>query len=96
VLSRDAVIATRIAGSVLTCVSNFRGLREDMIAWDQGHLTNGAFSPVQADPSKSTWTGPVSDDPVTITATQHVGATDALRTGSYTETLTFTPSTTTP
>ncbi len=33
---------------------------------------------------------------MTITFTQHVGATDALRTGAYSKTLTFTLSTTNP
>jgi hypothetical protein len=50
-----------------------------------GHLTNGAFSlpePLQVDFSKATWTAPVSNDPVTIAFKQHIGATDALRTGT--------------
>jgi amidase len=38
----------------------------------------------------------VSNDGVTITFKQHINATDALRTGTYTRTLTFTLSTTTP
>jgi hypothetical protein len=66
---------------------------------DPGHLTNGAFSlpsPLQVTLSKSTWTAPVSNDPVTIGFKQHIGATDALRTGTYSKTLTFTLSTTTP
>jgi hypothetical protein len=46
--------------------------------------------------SKAAWTAPVSNDPVTIAFKQHVGATDALRTGAYSKTLTFTLSTTTP
>ena len=29
------------------------------------------------------WTAPVSNDPVTITFKQHIGANDALRTGAY-------------
>jgi hypothetical protein len=66
---------------------------------DPGHLTNGSFtlpSPLAVAFSKSTWSGPASNDPVTITFTQHIGANDALRTGSYAKTLTFTLSTTTP
>jgi len=66
---------------------------------DPGHLTNGTFSlsdPLQVSLSKSSWTGPVSNDPVTIGFSQHVGANDALRTGSYSQTLTFTLSTTQP
>ena len=43
-----------------------------------------------------TWAGPVSNDPVAIAFNQHINANDALRTGSYSKTLTFTLSTTTP
>jgi X-Pro dipeptidyl-peptidase len=66
---------------------------------DPGHLTNGAFSlpsPLQVSFSKASWTAPVSNDPVTIGFTQHIDSTDALRTGTYSQTLTFTLSTTTP
>ena len=66
---------------------------------DPGHLANGAFSlpeALQVSFSKSTWTGPTSNENVTIGFTQHIGATDALRTGTYSKTLTFTLSTTTP
>jgi hypothetical protein len=66
---------------------------------DPGHLMNGTFalpSPLQVTLSKSTWTGPASNDTVNIGFKQHIGATDALRTGSYSRTLTFTLSTTTP
>jgi hypothetical protein len=42
------------------------------------------------------WTDPVSNDPVTITFAQHVDAGDALRTGGYAKTLTFTLGTTAP
>ena len=38
----------------------------------------------------------MSNDPVTINFKQSIGATDALRTGTYAKTLTFTLSTTTP
>jgi X-Pro dipeptidyl-peptidase len=43
-----------------------------------------------------TYAGPASNDAVTVSFLQHVGSTDALRTGSYSKTLTFTLSTTTP
>ena len=43
-----------------------------------------------------TWTAPVSNDPVTIGFKQAVKASDALRTGAYRKTLTFTLSTTNP
>ena len=52
--------------------------------------------PLQVSFSKSAWTAPVSNDLVTITFKQPVAATDALRTGNYSRTLTFTLSTTTP
>jgi hypothetical protein len=66
---------------------------------DPGHLMNGTFtlpSPLTVSFSKASWTGPVSNDPVTIAFGQHIDANDALRTGSYIRTLTFTLSTTTP
>ena len=66
---------------------------------DPGHLTNGAFSlpqPLQVAFSKSTWSGPTSNERVDITFKQAIGANDALRTGSYSKTLTFTLSTTSP
>src|SRR5262249_22060408 len=37
-----------------------------------------------------TWSAPVSHDPVTIAFKQSIGQNDALRTGSYSKTLTFT------
>ncbi len=43
-----------------------------------------------------TYAGPVANDPVAVTFTQHIGDTDPLRTGSYAKTLTFTLSTTNP
>ena len=42
------------------------------------------------------WNAPVSLDTVTVSFKQAIGATDALRTGTYAKTLTFTLSTTTP
>jgi hypothetical protein len=64
-----------------------------------GHLVNGAFAlpqPLQGLGVVKTYSAPVSNDPVQIAFKQAVGATDALRTGSYSKTLTFTLSTTTP
>ena len=42
------------------------------------------------------YAAPVSNDAVSIGLKQSIGATDALRTGTYSKTLTFTLSTTTP
>jgi hypothetical protein len=60
---------------------------------------NGAYalpSPLLVAFSKSTWTAPTANESVTINFTQHIGETDALRTGAYSKTLTFTLSTTQP
>jgi hypothetical protein len=69
-----------------------------------GHLVNGAFSlpqpllvagsPLPA--TIKTWSGPVSNEPVAIEVKQPIGATDPLRTGTYSKTLTFTLSTNSP
>ncbi len=76
-----------------------------------GHLVNGAFSlpePLQVSATSTfaalgvgplalkTWTGPASNDAVTIAFRQAIKANDALRTGAYAKNLTFTLSTTTP
>jgi arabinogalactan endo-1,4-beta-galactosidase len=66
---------------------------------DPGHLANGTFTlpqPLQVTGVPKTWTAPVSHDLVTIGFQQPIGATDPLRTGSYSTTLTFTLSTTNP
>jgi hypothetical protein len=66
---------------------------------DPGHLMNGTFAlpePLQVSLSKSTWDAPVSNDPVTVGFKQLIKPADALRTGAYSKTLTFTLSTTTP
>jgi hypothetical protein len=69
-----------------------------------GHLVNGGFSlpsPLLAGGSPlpatvKSYSGPVSNDAVQIGFSQHIGAGDALRTGTYAKTLTFTLSTTSP
>ena len=66
---------------------------------DPGRLMNGTFSlasPLQVSLSKSTWTAPVSNDTVTISFRQPISASEPLRTGAYSKTLTFTLSTTSP
>jgi hypothetical protein len=63
------------------------------------HLTNGAFTmpqPFTVDFSKSLWNAPVSHDAVAIGFHQPIAANDALRTGNYSATVTFTLSTTNP
>ena len=59
----------------------------------------GEFLPVggvAAPITLRTWTAPVSNDSRTISFRQAIGAGDALRTGTYSKTLTFTLSTTEP
>jgi dipeptidyl aminopeptidase/acylaminoacyl peptidase len=66
---------------------------------EPGHLRNGAFalpSPLEVELSRAVWTGPVANEPVTITFSQHIEAADALRTGRYSAPVTLTLSTTTP
>ena len=43
-----------------------------------------------------TYSGPVSNDAALVKLTQDIAANDALRTGTYSKTLTFTLSTTNP
>jgi hypothetical protein len=65
----------------------------------QANGNGGAYAPVggSANPTTLvTWASPVSNAMPTIGFKQSVGATDALRTGTYSKTLTFTLSTTTP
>ena len=58
---------------------------------------NTVFAPLGTGPlGLLTWTGPASNDAVTIGFRQVIAANDALRTGTYSKTLTFTLSTTTP
>lgn len=64
-----------------------------------GHLVNGAFSlaqPLQGLGVVKTWAGPASNESVPVTLQQAIAAGDALRTGSYAKTLTFTLATTNP
>jgi autotransporter-associated beta strand protein len=64
-----------------------------------GKLVNGAFAlpqPLQGLGVIKTWAAPTSNEVVPITFKQAIGSSDALRTGTYSKTLTFTLSTTTP
>ena len=64
-----------------------------------GRLVNGGFAlpqPLQGLGVVKTWAAPTSNEAVPVTFKQAIGATDALRTGAYSKTLTFTLSTTTP
>ena len=69
-----------------------------------GRLVNGSFSLAQPLLAANaplpavvkTWTGPTSNESVTVPFKQSIGANEALRTGTYAKTLTFTLSTTQP
>ncbi|MDA0168134.1 FG-GAP-like repeat-containing protein [Solirubrobacter taibaiensis] len=66
---------------------------------DPGRMTNGTFSlaePLRIQLAKSVWTGPASNETVGITFKQLIKANDPLRTGTYSKSVTFTLSTTTP
>jgi hypothetical protein len=77
---------------------------------NMGHLVNGTFSlpealsasaggpfaPLASATALRTYPGPASNDVTTVTFRQAIGANDALRTGSYAKTLTFTLTTTAP
>ena len=56
----------------------------------------GAFASLASPVTLLTYAGPVGKDTVTIDFKQSIAETDDLRRGSYTKTLTFTLSTTTP
>ena len=66
----------------------------------QAKADSGTFAPLSTTAGSPltllTYTGPVSNDAVAIGLRQHIAATQALRTGVYSKTLTFTLSTTTP
>jgi hypothetical protein len=65
----------------------------------QARANQGTFAPVAGSASPTpllTYTQPVSNDAVTIGLKQSIAANDALRTGVYSKTLTFTLSTTQP
>ena len=64
-----------------------------------GRLVNGPFSlaqPLEGLGTIKTWSAPVANESVTVTFNQRIGATDPLRTGTYSKTLTFTLSTQSP
>jgi hypothetical protein len=63
----------------------------------QARAGDGALAPVSGSPATlKAYAAPVANDTVTLGFRQRVNANDALRTGTYSKTLTFTLSTTTP
>ena len=71
----------------------------DPATFAPGHLVNGTFflpEPLQGLGAVKTWNAPTTNESVTVAFKQQINANDALRTGTYAKTLTFTLSTTTP
>ena len=63
----------------------------------QARVGSTAFAPIGATPlALLSYVAPVSNDMKTINFRQDIGANEPLRTGTYSKTLTFTLSTTTP
>ena len=59
--------------------------------------TGTAYNAVSGSPlNLLTWSAPISNDAVSLEFQQSIAANDALRTGTYAKTLTYTLSTTTP
>jgi hypothetical protein len=56
----------------------------------------GAFTSLSSPVTLLTYSGPISHDMVSVGFRQHIGAAEPLRTGTYSKTLTFTLSTTSP
>jgi hypothetical protein len=102
--SLGATVTSTAGDAALTVV--------DPSATAPGHLVNGAFvlpQPLQARVGSAafgdvgsaplglrSWSGPTSNENVAVELSQLVGANDPLRTGTYSKTLTFTLSTTSP
>ena len=62
----------------------------------QARAGSTAFAPLSSPVALLTYNAPISNDQVTIGLRQHISADQALRTGIYSKTLTFTLSTTAP
>jgi hypothetical protein len=62
----------------------------------QARANAGTYAPVGGSASLLTYAAPISNDTVSLGFKQTIGRTDALRTGAYSKTLTFTLSTTAP
>ena len=92
-------VAKEYTATTSATVTSHRRRTATLSVSEPGHLVNGAFSlpqPLRVELAKTAWTAPVSNDGVPVTFRQAIGAGDALRTGTYSRTLTFTLSTTAP
>jgi hypothetical protein len=109
-LAHSTATATSTAGNATLTVADTTGDRPGRLVngafalklglQAQASSPKGAgagYGSVGANPlTLLTYAGPVTNDPITLDFRQSVGATEGLRTGSYSKTLTFTLSTTQP
>ena len=97
---REATYTATTTANVISTAGDATLSVADAERRDPGHLVNGAFAlpqPLQGLGRRRRRTSArSSNDAVTVTFKQAIGANDALRTGSYSKTLTFTLSTTNP
>ena len=98
-LARD--YTATVAGSVTSTAGSATLTVSDPSTFAPGRLVNGTFALPQAlrpalPAEVARYTAPVANHPLAVTFTQPIAATDALRTGTYAKTLTFTLSTTDP
>ncbi len=95
--SRPGVERTYTASTAATVTSTAG--EATLTVSDPGHLANGAFTlaqPLEVLALPKTWTAPVTNDTFAIDFQQKIAASDPLRTGTYSRSLTFTLSTSTP
>ncbi|MDA0179032.1 discoidin domain-containing protein [Solirubrobacter phytolaccae] len=91
---REAIYDTSTTATVISTAGD-----ATLTASGPVHLRNGAFSlanPLQVTLSKAAWNAPVSNDEVTVGFRQQIGATESLRSGTYSGTVTLTLATTNP
>ena len=99
---QPGVARTYTASTTATVVSSAGNATltvSDPSATNTGHLVNGEFAlpqPLGGLGTIKTYDAPIIQDVVPVAFTQAIGASDALRTGAYTKTLTFTLTTTAP
>jgi hypothetical protein len=90
-------VAREYSASTTATVTSTAG--DAVLSASAARLANGAFSlaqPVTITPAKTVWTAPVSNDVFAIALEQSIGASEPLRTGTYSANVTFTLSTTAP
>ena len=100
-LGHEVMIGTRDPAAALGRTEPDQYGNPPFPVWREQHpeIGLGTFalaSPLQGLGVIKTWTAPTSNESVPITFKQSIAANEPLRTGTYSKTLTFTLSTTTP